>query len=1202
VNEAKEEKGGSACEVPLDLLNESVFGAPLSSDSELESDSRSETGFIEEGGESERRGQDFVNKQFSFLHWNINGLLNKLFDSDFVSFVSSFDFVCLVETFLVSLELNVFSNHEIFCQSAVKLSQAGRPSGGIICLIRKDIVSFVSQIKVIGNLLMFVIDKSLFGLLKDVLYVCAYVPPEGSGYYRHVGEEGDGIALLEECIFEFGLSNRDCYVILSGDLNGRTSTITQTVTHDYDYDDVHSSGSNLNGRQSQDKVINGFGKSLINMCNALNLCILNGMCKGDPLGRFTYISPFGSSVIDYFAMSCDLLALMWDDCLLNIMDRVESSHMPVVMKIKFPNDMFVFNDLICQEGVIEKYIWNDTLKDGYVNSLLSSPSSSRLEDAISLIDSDVDQALCLLNGIIKDSAEQMKKRIYLNGKRKEETWFDKECREARRLVRKTLRRFRKTLSDEDRFEFCKSRREYKNLLFLKKKVYKSTELDKLVKSVDDQQEFWKQVHTILPRGGRVKNNISTEQWFEHFKKLLENNEESNDTNNLNAPVDDGDDVDDDVCNSMWFNQRITKDEILLAIRKLKLRKAPGPDGLPGEFFKNALCAIVPFFLRFFNVLFEKGIYPENWTQSIMLPLYKKGDPNNPSNYRGISLTDISGKIYGTIINRRIQNWVNENNITGECQAGFKKGYSTIDHMFTLLACVQKQLSLHRKLYVAFIDFEKCFDSINRNLLWPILFKQEIKGKLYRCIKSMYVNVKARVRSGSKLTDLINCSSGVKQGDSCSPVLFSIFINELAIEVIRQGKHGVTFMVDVFELFILLLADDVVLFSETPVGLQRQINSLELAATNLELKVNMDKSNIVVFRNGGYLGACEKWSFKGTVMPVVNAYKYLGIYFSTRLSFVTACKDIASKGKRVLFMIIRKLRMYNNQSFNVFCRLFDARVQPIVQYGAEIWGLDDAAVHCDSVHLLALKMFLSVKSRTPNDLVLKELKRYSITVNSVVRCICYWFKLLEMDNNRIPKKAYKMLFRLDEMGKRNWATKVRECLFQLGYGFVWLNQGVGNRNRFIKELKQRLIDCNWQSCNEHIASSNRFDMYRLFCSENALSLPVYLQLDIDLHIKWIMTKLRFGISELNVHRFRYTSNSDDRLLCPLCKTEKENEIHFLLRCPKLQKLRSEFISPKYYRSPNSFRMSLLMNNQNANTIRNVCIYVYKAFKLRQIMLT
>ena len=185
-------------------------------------------------------------------------------------------------------------------------------------------------------------------------------------------------------------------------------------------------------------------------------------------------------------------------------------------------------------------------------------------------------------------------------------------------------------------------------------------------------------------------------------------------------------------------------------------------------------------------------------------------------------------MYGTIINKRLCAWVEENNLTGECQAGFKKGYSTVDQIFTLFACIQKQFSktTNRKLYVAFIDFQKCFDTINRNLLWPVLLKNGIRGKLFRCIKSMYLNVKARVRCGTSLTESIICSLGVKQGDICSPILFCLFINELALAVIRNGRHGVT--LDAFELFILLLADDVVLLSETIIGLQTQLNSLHIA--------------------------------------------------------------------------------------------------------------------------------------------------------------------------------------------------------------------------------------------------------------------------------------------------------------------------------------------------------------------------------------
>ena len=112
---------------------------------------------------------------------------------------------------------------------------------------------------------------------------------------------------------------------------------------------------------------------------------------------------------------------------------------------------------------------------------------------------------------------------------------------------------------------------------------------------------------------------------------------------------------------------------------------------------------------------------------------------------------------------------------------------------------------------------------------------------------------------------------------------------------------------------------------------------------------------MVLRKGAYLGARERWIYDGTVVPVVNVYKYLGIYFSTRLSFVVACKDLADRGKHALMCIFQKLSLLDNQSFELLMRLFDSHVQPILQCGAELWGLYAApAVQCERVHLFALK--------------------------------------------------------------------------------------------------------------------------------------------------------------------------------------------------------------------------------------------------------
>ena len=107
------------------------------------------------------------------------------------------------------------------------------------------------------------------------------------------------------------------------------------------------------------------------------------------------------------------------------------------------------------------------------------------------------------------------------------------------------------------------------------------------------------------------------------------------------------------------------------------------------------------------------------------PLHKKGDlkiPDVPDKYRGVSLPNICSKLYSFVLNKRFTKWIDDNEIIGEEQAGFREDRSTSDHIFTLLALIQKQLLRHRKLYVAFIDFLKAFDTVYRTKLWNILYR------------------------------------------------------------------------------------------------------------------------------------------------------------------------------------------------------------------------------------------------------------------------------------------------------------------------------------------------------------------------------------------------------------------------------------------------------------------------------------------------
>ena len=132
--------------------------------------------------------------------------------------------------------------------------------------------------------------------------------------------------------------------------------------------------------------------------------------------------------------------------------------------------------------------------------------------------------------------------------------------------------------------------------------------------------------------------------------------------------------------------------------------------------------------------------------------------------------------------------------------------------------------------------------------------------MYQAVVSMYNVVKSKVRAGNDLTESFLCPRGLKQGELCSPVLFTLFINELANEIMQRGRHGIQLIPDLIENFILLFADDVILVSDTVCGLQNQLNVLFDTANCLSLFVNMDKSKIVVFRNGGHIALREKWKY------------------------------------------------------------------------------------------------------------------------------------------------------------------------------------------------------------------------------------------------------------------------------------------------------------------------------------------------------
>ena len=154
----------------------------------------------------------------------------------------------------------------------------------------------------------------------------------------------------------------------------------------------------------------------------------------------------------------------------------------------------------------------------------------------------------------------------------------------------------------------------------------------------------------------------------------------------------------------------------------------------------------------FNTYFEFGVVPSIWLKSVILPIPKssKKDPYTPLNYRGLSLLSCVAKLYSAVLNDRITSYCDMLNIVVDEQNGFRKGRSCEDHIFPLCSIIRNNLEQSKGTYCAFIDLEKAFDHIDRDLLMHRLLYYNIDGKMYNAIRSLYRGTECSVKLNDTL--------------------------------------------------------------------------------------------------------------------------------------------------------------------------------------------------------------------------------------------------------------------------------------------------------------------------------------------------------------------------------------------------------------------------------------------------------------------
>ena len=226
----------------------------------------------------------------------------------------------------------------------------------------------------------------------------------------------------------------------------------------------------------------------------------------------------------------------------------------------------------------------------------------------------------------------------------------------------------------------------------------------------------------------------------------------------------------------------SEDEILQALSALKGGKAGGKNGVLPEMFKVCGPTLLERLMQLFHQIWACGEVPQEWRDALIVPIPKKGDLSVCDNWRGISLLDIGGKLFGKIIQKRLQEVAEEVLLDSQC--GFRRGRGCVDMIFCARQIIEKSIEHDTKTFMLFVNLRKAYDSVPHQALWHALESYGIPEPMLRLIRSLHEGMKAEVTVEGKVAPDFEVKNGLRQGCVMAPTLFNLYFNL----VIRQWRE------------------------------------------------------------------------------------------------------------------------------------------------------------------------------------------------------------------------------------------------------------------------------------------------------------------------------------------------------------------------------------------------------------------------------
>ena len=374
--------------------------------------------------------------------------------------------------------------------------------------------------------------------------------------------------------------------------------------------------------------------------------------------------------------------------------------------------------------------------------------------------------------------------------------------------------------------------------------------------------------------------------------------------------------------------KITKTEIRKALSSLKNGKAAGTDNIPAEALKEGGSCIVDQLHYLLNQVWTTEEIPADWKKGLLVKLPKHGDLSQCGKWRGITLLSIPSKVLTKVLLERMKDTLDQT--LRDEQAGFRKERSCTDQIATLRIIVEQTIEWQTSLYICFVDFEKAFDSIDRQTIWNILLHYGVPNKIVSIIRKLYEGFSCQVIHNGRLSDEFEISSGVRQGCLLSPLLFLVVLDWVTRTAYANSGKGIQWTL-MSKLEDLDFADDLALLTHRLRDMQDKITALSDTAKQVGLKISKEKTKLMQTN----IKQEAPLTIEGSTIEDVDEFVYLGSKISQTGG---TDEDIKARIKKAcpVFAILRPVWRSTTISTNTKLRIFNSNVKSVLLYGSETW--------------------------------------------------------------------------------------------------------------------------------------------------------------------------------------------------------------------------------------------------------------------------